>query len=86
MATNIGLTFALSGKKTVIIGMDIRRPVIARNFEISNKQGATTNQSGQVENVNDIIHKTDVNDNLYVIPGGPVPPNPNELLLSDRMG
>jgi capsular exopolysaccharide synthesis family protein len=86
MATNIGLTFALSGKKTVIIGMDIRRPVIARNFEISNKQGVTTYLSGQVENVNDIIHKTDVNDNLYVIPGGPVPPNPNELLLSDRMG
>lgn len=86
MATNIGLTFALSGKKTVIVGMDIRRPVIARNFEISNKQGVTTYLSGQVENVNDIIHKTDVNDNLYVIPGGPVPPNPNELLLSDRMG
>lgn len=86
IATNVGLTFALSGKKTLIIGMDIRRPVIARNFELSNEQGVTTYLSGQVKDINDIIYKTRINDNLYVLPGGPVPPNPNELLLSERMG
>lgn len=86
IATNICLTFALSGKKTLIIGMDIRRPVIAHNFGLSNENGVTTYLSGQVNNINDIIHKSDINENLYVLPGGPVPPNPNELLMSEKMG
>ena len=85
VATNIGLTFALSGKKTLIIGMDIRRPVIAHNFGLSNGHGVTTYLSGQVDDIKEFIYKSDVNENLYVLPGGPVPPNPNELLLSDRM-
>ncbi len=85
IATNLGLTFALSGKKTLIIGMDIRRPIIAHNFDLSNEYGVTTYLSSQVGNINEIIHPSGVNDNLFVLPGGPVPPNPNELLMSDRM-
>lgn len=85
IASNLALSFALTGKKTVVVGMDIRRPVIAHKFNLNNEQGVTTFLSGQVSNVNDIIFDSGLVDNLYVLPGGPVPPNPNELLLGDQM-
>ena len=85
IASNLALSFALTGKKTVVVGMDIRRPVIAHKFNLNNEQGVTTFLSGQASNVNDIIFDSGLVDNLYVLPGGPVPPNPNELLLGDQM-
>lgn len=85
IASNIALSFALTGKRTVVLGMDIRRPVLAHLFKLSNDEGVTTFLSGQCDNILDIVHVSDENENLYVIPGGPVPPNPNELLLSRHM-
>lgn len=85
IASNIAMTFALTGKRTVVVGMDIRRPVLAHLFELSNDQGVTTFLSGQSDNILDFVHPSGQNDNLYIIPGGPVPPNPNELLLSHNM-
>ena len=85
IASNIALSFALTGKRTVVLGMDIRRPVLAHLFKLSNDEGVTTFLSGQCDNILDLVHVSDENENLYVIPGGPVPPNPNELLLSRHM-
>lgn len=86
IAVNIALTYALTGKKVLVIGMDIRRPVLAHRFGFSNEKGVTTYLSGQEKNIMSLIMQSKVNDNLYVLPGGSVPPNPNELLLSDNMG
>lgn len=86
VATNLALTYALTGKKVVVVGMDIRRPVLAHKFGLNNQQGVTTFLSGQVADINSLLHKSDLSDNLYILPAGPVPPNPNELLLSDNMG
>lgn len=85
VASNLALSFALTGKKTVVVGMDIRRPVLAHKYNLNNDQGITSYLSGQITNINDIIFDSGLVDNLYVIPGGPVPPNPNELLLSEQM-
>lgn len=85
IASNIALSFALTGKRTVVVGMDIRRPVLSHLFKLKNDDGVTTYLSGQCENIYDIISQSDINENLYVMPGGPVPPNPNELLLSKHM-
>lgn len=86
VATNLALTYALTGKKVVVVGMDIRRPVLAHKFGLNNQQGVTTFLSGQVADINSLLHKSDLSDNLYILPAGPVPPNPNELLLSENMG
>lgn len=85
IASNIAMTFALTGKRTVVVGMDIRRPVLAHLFELSNDQGVSTFLSGQSDNILDLVQPSAQNDNLYIMPGGPVPPNPNELLLSHNM-
>lgn len=84
VASNIALTFAVAGKKTLVVGMDIRRPVLAHFFELNNRSGVTTYLSGQVSNIKDVIVPSGRHENLSVLPAGPVPPNPNELLLSDR--
>lgn len=86
VATNLALTYALTGKKVVVVGMDIRRPILAHKFGLNNQQGVTTFLSGQVADINSLLHKSDLSDNLYILPAGPVPPNPNELLLSENMG
>lgn len=86
VATNLALTYALTGKEVVVVGMDIRRPVLAHKFGLNNQQGVTTFLSGQVADINSLLHKSDLSDNLYILAAGPVPPNPNELLLSENMG
>ncbi len=85
ISTNLALTYAITGKKVLVVGLDIRRPALAHKLGISNRQGVTSFLSGQVSDINSLVHKSQYNDNLFILPAGPVPPNPNELLLSDRM-
>lgn len=85
VATNLAMTYALSGKRVVVIGMDIRRPALAHRFGLTNQAGVTTFLSGQERNISNLIQQSEVNPNLYILPAGPIPPNPNELLLSDNM-
>lgn len=85
VATNLALTYALTGKKVVIVGMDIRRPVLAHRFGLNNQQGVTTYLTGQTTDINSLINQSTENENLYILPAGPIPPNPNELLLSENM-
>lgn len=85
VATNLALTYALTGKKVVVVGMDIRRPVLAHRFSLNNKQGVTTYLTGQITDINSLINQSTENENLYILPAGPIPPNPNELLLSENM-
>jgi len=85
IAANLAMTYALTGKKVAIVGMDIRRPVLAHHFGLTNQQGVTTFLSGQSNDINQLIHQSKDNPNLYILPAGPVPPNPNELLLSNNM-
>ncbi len=85
IATNLAMTYALTGKKVVAVGMDIRRPKLALQFGLSNQQGVTTFLSGQVNDVTSLIHQSQESPNLYILPAGPIAPNPNELLLSENM-
>lgn len=85
IATNLAMTYALTGKKVAVIGMDIRRPVLAGNFGLRNTTGVTTFLSGHTTDVMSLLHQSKDNPNLYIMPSGPVPPNPNELLMSKNM-
>ena len=50
------------------------------NFGFNNARGVTTFLSGQEHDLNSLIQQSKENDNLYVLPAGPIPPNPNELM------
>jgi tyrosine-protein kinase Etk/Wzc len=77
IATNLASVYSLIGKKTVLIGFDLRRPKIYSDFDLSNEKGVSTWLSGK-DQLEDIIKRTSY-ENLFIIPGGPVPPNPSEL-------
>ena len=79
---NLATVFALSGKKTLIVGADMRRPKIFEDFNRSNEVGLSTFLSG-ISDFDQVIQSTDI-DNLFLISGGPVPPNPSELLMTDK--
>jgi capsular exopolysaccharide synthesis family protein len=80
---NLATVFSLAGKKTMIIGADLRKPKIFDDFGLSNEKGLSTYLSGMTP-MADVIQHTSV-EHLDIIGGGPVPPNPSELLLSSRM-
>lgn len=81
---NIATVFALSEKKTVIIGLDLRKPRLADEFALKNQIGVV-NYLIKQNSLTEIINSTQI-PNLDVILSGPIPPNPSELILSDAMG
>lgn len=85
VSTNLAMTYALTGKKVVVVGFDIRRPALAHKFGLNNSQGVTTFLSGQINDIKSLLHQSAESENLFILPAGPIPPNPNELLLSENM-
>ena len=81
---NIATVFALSEKKTVIIGLDLRKPKLAEEFNLSNDVGVV-NYLIKQKTVDEIINHTHI-PHLDVILSGPVPPNPAEMIMSEGMG
>jgi tyrosine-protein kinase Etk/Wzc len=84
VSTNIGSVIALTGKKTVILEFDIRKPKIIVGLDLKGKEGITNFIVGNATIQQIIIPVTQV-ENLYVIPCGPIPPNPAELLLDEKV-
>ncbi len=79
---NLATVFSLSGKRTLIVGADMRRPKIFEDFNLSNDTGLSTYLSG-ISSFSQVVQQTAI-ENLFLISGGPVPPNPSELLLNVR--
>ena len=80
---NIATIFALSEKKTVIVGLDLRKPKIFQDFHVENTVGVVNYLIGQ-KTLEEITHKTII-PFLDFIPSGPVPPNPGELIQGESM-
>ncbi|WP_348799434.1 exopolysaccharide transport family protein [Flavobacterium adhaerens] len=80
---NIATVFALSEKKTVIVGLDLRKPKLSDEFNLTNKVGVV-NYLIKDKTLDEIVNKTSV-PYLDVILSGPIPPNPSELILSEAM-
>lgn len=81
-AINLASAYSLMGKKTLLIGLDLRRPTLSKSFELGDEIGLTNFLIGK-NGLDDVIHKTDF-ENLHIIPSGPIPPNPGELSSSDK--
>ncbi|MBS1917792.1 MAG: polysaccharide biosynthesis tyrosine autokinase [Bacteroidetes bacterium] len=84
VSTNIGAAMALAGKKTVVMEFDIRKPKILTGLEIKRKMGITNYIIGKAKFEELPVAVSEI-ENLYVIPCGPIPPNPAELLLEPRL-
>lgn len=83
VSNNVAVTWADQGKSVLIVDADMRRPTVHRTFRTSNAVGLSNLLAG-TGSLDDAIHSTVV-DNLSVMPSGPIPPNPSELLGSPKM-
>ncbi len=81
---NLAYAFALTGKKTVLLGADMRKPTLSKNFDMRDYKGLSNYLAGFVS-IEKVIYPIE-DQMLFIIPGGDVPPNPAELITSDKMG
>lgn len=85
VAANLAVTFALQGNQVLLVDCDLRRPSVHREFGIHNDEGLTNLLANHVgKGIDDYLHTSEV-PGLSILTGGPVPPNPAELLSSNRM-
>jgi len=83
-ALNLAITLAQRGDRVVLMDSDLRRPRVHRSFNISNDVGLSSFLAGVV-GIDDLPRAVTHIPNLFVIPSGPTPPNPAELLSSEPM-
>ena len=70
----------------MIVGLDIRKPGLNRVFRLSTKEkGITLYLANPETDLMSLVQPSDINQNLYILPGGTVPPNPTELLARDGL-
>lgn len=81
---NLAVTFAQGGNKTILVDCDLRKPAQHEIWGISNERGLTTMLLEEAAMANPPLASTEV-DNLQILPTGPLPPNPADLLSSQRM-
>ncbi len=88
VAFNLALTLALTGKKVVLVGADIRNPQLHRYLpkELRHKKGLTEYIIDNSVTLDDIVSKSQFHPNLSIVLSGVIPPNPAELLMQERTG
>lgn len=81
-AGNLACSFAFMGKKVVIVGLDIRKPGLNKVFEISHKERGITQYLADPKQTDllSLCQPSAISPNLFILPGGTVPPNPTELV------
>lgn len=84
VASNVAVVFASQGKKVLLIDADMRNPSVHKLFNLLNYKGLTNLLTEDKASIQDIVHQTEIN-NLSVLTCGVIPPNPSELLASNRM-
>lgn len=82
ISVNVASIFAISGKKTLLIGYDLRKPSLHKIFGLNATHGLTSYMVGRYE-LDDVLQATEFN-NFDILVAGPVPPNPSELIDSDK--
>ena len=83
IAANLGAIFQMAGYRSIVINLDLRKPTLHHYFNVANSQGMSTYLSGK-NSIADIIQPTTYK-NLDIIVSGPIPPDPSELILTDKL-
>jgi len=82
---NLGVVIAQAGKRVLLVDGDLRNPSLHKNFELNNEQGLSTMfLNNEVADMDKYIIQYSIN-NLFILPSGSPPPNPSELLASEKM-
>jgi succinoglycan biosynthesis transport protein ExoP len=84
LTANLGVVMAQAGNRVVLVDTDLRRSALHKRFEVPNREGLTNALLEEEPVVDDWLRDTEV-ENLRVLPSGPLPPNPSELLGSQKM-
>ena len=84
ISANLAVALAQSGQRVALVGCDLRKPVLHKIFGLSNTMGLTTLLTGNAT-LDEVVRPSKQVQNLDLILGGPVPPNPSELLQSRAM-
>ena len=85
ISINLASSFAVLGKKVLLMGLDIRNPKLAEYLELSLTDGFTSYIANENITLDSIIQHDVLEKNLDIIVAGPIPPNPSELLQSERV-
>ena len=85
IASNLAIVTAQTGLRTLLIDADLRRPSVHKAFQLHSPKGLAAFLMGEVSQIEDVIHKTEV-PNLEVLCCGSVPSSPSELISSKKMG
>lgn len=88
ISINIASVIAQSGKSVIAVELDLRKPKLREYLGINEKGliGVSNFLSGEVTDIGAMTHEVQGHENYYFIPSGPIPPNPSELIMSERMG
>lgn len=81
---NLASIYALYGKKTILLGFDLRKPRIYQDFGLTNNVGISSYLSNKEETLDNIIQTSSALPSLDIITAGPIPPNPAELIASSK--
>lgn len=86
VSTNLAMTLAISGKRVLLMDLDLRRRTLSKQMGHRNdRRGLTSYLTGKISSLDDIISREFMHPNLDMIFSGPQPPNPAELLMSKRV-
>src|ERR1700722_4424317 len=85
ITVNLGSTLAISGKKVVLLELDLRKPKISSSLDIDNTIGFPNYMVSENDYITKINKPSLFHKNCFIISSGPIPPNPSELLLSDKL-
>ncbi|WP_291909313.1 polysaccharide biosynthesis tyrosine autokinase [Chitinophaga sp. CB10] len=85
VATNLAAVIALSGKRVLLMEMDLRKPKISENLGLSNHTGFSTYAIGKSA-LDSVLKPSGIHENCWLMSSGPIPPNPAELLLMENTG
>jgi len=83
-AINLGLIFALAGKRVLLMELDLRKPGLSAKLNIPNTKGFSNYTIAADPIVEDYVKPLDINKNIFIMSSGPLPPNPAETLMSAR--
>ncbi len=84
VAINLATTLGFSGKKVLLMEMDLRKPKLSANLGLDNNVGFTNYIVSDIK-IDDIIKPSGINDNVWIISSGLIPPNPSEIILNEKV-